>query len=237
MEFKWLVTTLEAVMAVIPNVPAHYFLYYLAGGWLGLLAVLALYIEILGKSEDSEIKFGLNIFWLYMAGLTLAFLLTRASPLEALGWVLISIAVFILAYVELMAIRDRFLTHPRWSGKWWVGMLLGVPKLFGGYLYDVQFSLTVGRLMFLQKPRLIGDAGPGAGPWKRIFKGGDWTYTANLKRNIREGVELRGEGAQQRVIFLTWQGAEAYYLCKWIVERADPGHCGLGAKPSQVGRI
>ena len=51
----------------------------------------------------------------------------------------------------------------------------------------------------------------------------DYTFTATLKRNIQEGLVIKGG----EVGYLTWQGAEAYFICKKIVEPWDPGHCGL----------
>lgn len=204
---NWAGTLLGAVMAVVPYVPAHYFLYWLAGGWLGLGLVLALYINLLGKSEDQEIRWALNVFWLYMAGLTLAFILTRASPLAALGWFIVCTVAFEVLFINAMAVRDRWLQAERWSLQWFVAGVIGAPLFIVGFPFDVQYNLTWGRLMFLQKPRLIGQ---GSTAWERILDG-DWTLTANLKRNVLE---------------FTWQGVVARFVCRWLVEPWDKGHCG-----------
>jgi len=204
---NWANMLLSAVMSVIPYVPAHHFLYWLAGGWLGLGLALVLYINVLGKSEDQEIRWALNVFWIYMVGLTLAFILTRESPLQALGWFLLCSVVFELLFISAMAIRDAWLKADPGSWRRTIAIVLGAPLFLAGFPFDVQYNLTWGRLMFLQKPRLIGS---GATAWKRILNG-DWTLTANLKRNYHQ---------------FTWQGVVARFMCRWLVERADPGHCG-----------
>lgn len=207
--FNWAETLLGAVMVIVPDVPAWHFLFWLAGGWIGLGLVLVVYINVLGKSEEQEMRWALNAFWIYMAALTLAFVLTRASPLAALGWFIVCTVAFEVLFVNAMAVRDRWAAAPVGSWKRTLALVIGVPVFLVGFPFDVQYNLTWGRLMFLQKPRLIGDASAGS-PWDWLARG-DWTLTANLKRNVLD---------------FTWQGTVARFVCRWLVEPWDKGHCG-----------
>ena len=207
--FHTIVTLVNALMAVIPNVPWWVFpVYVLPGGWAVFLLALVIYIELLRGSEDRVLRRICNAFWLYNAAATVAFILTRESLLAALGYFLVASIVFAAAFANFVVIRDRWVkADERWKrvlGYWAGGSLLLV-----GFPYDVNFSLTWGRAMLLQKPRLFDPSGET--PWKKVF-GGDWTFTANLKRNLYD---------------FTWQGIECRFICRRIVEFWDPSHCGL----------
>lgn len=225
---QWLYTILAAVMSVVPKVDALWFVAAFAAGFLIVGTNLAIYINVLRGTDEKVLRWILNGFWIYMAAGTVGFILTRQTPLNVLGWFVVCSFAFAFVYLLVMAIRDRLLTKERYSLGWWTGVVLGVPQLIGGFLLDVTFNLTWGRAMFWQKPRLLGH---GLTPWQHVFNG-DWTLTATLKYNIRTGVELRGDGEDEQVIFLTWQGALAYAICRWYVELVDRGHCGL--KPKAV---
>ena len=83
------------------------------------------------------------------------------------------------------------------------------PLAIVGYLYDVAFNLTFGSLIFLQFPRL-----------KLSFNNSEWTLTARLWRYIHDA---KG-----------WRFDVAYWVCKYLIEFWDAGHCGLDKlNPSQ----
>jgi len=221
MDFNWVVTLVNAVMAVIPSVTWWYFpAFVLPGIWVACLVGLVLYIDILGGENDRILKSFTNAFWIANVLATIAFMLTRESLIEGLGWFLVGSVVFEGLFIWIMAVRRQWERAERWSLRWMAAGSVGIGLLLIGYPFDVQYNLTLGRLMFLQKPRLFDPTA--TAPWRKVF-GGDYTLTANLKRNIFEGVVVTRGGA---VGFVTWQGAEAYFICKHLVHRADPGHCG-----------
>lgn len=45
---------------------------------------------------------------------------------------------------------------------------------------------------------------------------GEWTFTARLQRCVHR---------------VDWRGAEARFICRYLVEPWDPGHCGQEYKP------
>ena len=205
--WQTVLTALAALMAVIPNVPAVYFLAVLGAGWAALFLALAIYINFIG-TQDAVLKKIVNAFWICMAAATVAFILTRQSPLHALGWFLLCSVVFEVLFINAMALRDRWERAERGSWRRVLAGLIGVPLFIVGFPIDVQYNLTWGRLMFLQKPRLFDEFG--TTPWDRVL-GGEWAFTETLQRNVED---------------FTWQGVLARSICRWGVEPWDPGHCG-----------
>jgi MFS family permease len=200
-------TGLSAIMAVIPNVPALYFLAVLGAGWAALFLALAITIEFTG-ARDRALKTIVNAFWIYMAAATIAFILTRQSPLHALGWFLLCSVVLEVLFINAMAVKDRWDRAERWSWRWVLAGIIGAPLFIVGFPIDVQYNLTWGRLMFLQKPHLFDELE--TSPWDRVL-GGEWAFTETLQRNVED---------------FTWQGVLARSICRWGVEPWDPGHCG-----------
>ena len=197
----------NAFLGLFPAIHLIYFAALVTLGWALFLGGLFVYINLM-RGEDNDVlrSFG-DAMWLYNAALAVGFILTRGSIAQALAWWAAAMLVFELLFANFMYVKNRMIANPRR----WVrvaGYLVGIPLVAIGYPYDVQYSLTFGRLHFLQKPRLIDWTQ--ATPWQKVLRG-DWTLTSNLIRNVGQ---------------LTWQGAEARWICRWLVAPWDRNHCG-----------
>jgi len=199
---------LNTVMGMMPKVSLYYFAAAIAAGWALLILAGVVYINLLHGENDYVISRMLNTFWVYMAGATVAFVLTRGSVLNAIAWWLGSMIVFEMLFMQFALAYNKLKANPDMPG--WkryplLAFLLGV--LIVGFPFDVNFNLTWGRMMFWQKPLLIGH---GETPWKRISHG-DWTLTATLIRNVAA---------------YTWQGSLARFICLKLIHPWDKTHCG-----------
>jgi len=178
-------------------------------GWFGLGTALLVYLGGMKGKDEAVVKAILDSFWIYMALITVLFVLMQRNPLYALLWWAVFIVVFELLFAQFA------LSFKKWQA--YQGERSGLSYLWGGFLvlglilgfpFDVNYNLTWGRLHFLQKPRLLSDRGDTL--WERI-KNGDWTFTANLIRNVAEK---------------TWQGAEARFICLNLIHPLQRDHCG-----------
>jgi len=106
--------------------------------------------------------------------------------------------------------------------KTFINVFLG-PLAFVGYIVDVLYNLTFATVFYfivglfdkrIEYPRLDTSG------WRDLFNNSEWVLTARLWRHIKD------EDGYTHAIS-TW-------VCEYLIEPRDWGHCGLGKHMERI---
>ena len=106
-----------------------------------------------------------------------------------------------LLWIMAAGVIERYKKRP------FTGLKLRLAQVFLGFFWvvDVYVNLAASTVLFLQLPPV----GPLDELWERKYR---LTLTHRLKYNITQG---------------GWRGNLALWMCRYLVDPWQPGHCGL----------